>query len=146
DNAGKERVFKAGASIIDITSTPGSDRIVNDKLHARTLVLDDGTTTLVFVVVDAQVVTREVYDEAKRLISVENKINPTNIMMSSTHTHSAGQRASGSGTTKLGYSVKYSWHQGYGLDAYQTFLARQIATAVKQAVSQLEPATIGWGK
>src|SRR5690554_670974 len=67
---GNEKIFKAGASVSNITdpSTLPSTSIVHDSLNARSLVLDDGITKLAFVVVDQRVVTREVFDEAKRLI------------------------------------------------------------------------------
>ena len=70
--------LKAGAFAIDVTpekfpvSVNGgfSDRkvwAVNDPLHARCLVLDDGTTKLAIVVVDSCMITREVLDAAKAL-------------------------------------------------------------------------------
>src|SRR5690625_456600 len=146
DNA-KEKVFKAGASKIDITGNPPSNYVVHDNLNARTLVLDNGVKKLIFVVVDEQVVPREVFDEAKRLIVVDHKINQKHIMMSATHTHSAGggNRAAGTGTTDLGYAIKYSWNANRDLDSHQKYVARQIAKGVRKAINNLEPAKIGWG-
>jgi neutral ceramidase len=77
-------IFRAGASTANITPPLGSGLVgnfgvpppanyVHDELHARSLVLDDGTTKLVFVVVDNVGIIREVFDEAKRLISGRNK-------------------------------------------------------------------------
>ena len=72
-------VFRAGASTANITPPLGSGLVgnfgvpppanyVHDELHARSLILDDGATRLVFVVLDNVGVIREVLDEAKRLI------------------------------------------------------------------------------
>src|SRR5690606_40843901 len=70
----KARVFRAGASTSNITpelgkgivgnfGTPPPATHVHDQLHARTLALADGSTKLIFVVVDNVAVKREVFDE-----------------------------------------------------------------------------------
>ena len=66
------RVFRAGAATSNITPPLGEGIVgnfeippatyVHDELHARCLVLDDGTTKLVFVVVDSVSVNREVFE------------------------------------------------------------------------------------
>ncbi len=141
--------FRAGASTANITPPLGSGLVgnfgipppanyVHDELHARSLVLDDGTTKLVFVVVDNVGIIREVFDEAKRLIFEETKIPTAQILISSDHTHSASS-ASGLGNLRGG------WNAGMPLDDYQRFLVRRIADGVRIAVNNLEPARIGWG-
>ena len=141
--------FRAGASTANITPPLGSGIVgnfgipppanyVHDELHARSLVLDDGTTKLVFVVVDNVGIIREVFDEAKRLIFEETKIPTAQILISSDHTHSASS-ASGIG------EIRGGWNVGSPLDAYQRFLVRRIADGVRIAVNNLEPARIGWG-
>ena len=141
--------FMAGASTANITPALGSGIVgnfgipppanfVHDELHARSLVLDDGTTKLVFVVVDNVGVIREVFDEAKRLIFEETKIPAAQILISSDHTHSASS-ASGLGNLRGG------WNADMPLDDYQRFLIRRIADGVRIALNNLEPARIGWG-
>jgi len=141
--------FRAGASTSNITPPLGSGLVgnfgipppanyVHDELHARSLVLDDGTTKLVFVVVDNVGIIREVFDEAKRLIFEETKIPAAQILMSSDHTHSASS-ASGLGNLRGG------WNAGMPLDDYQRFLVRRIADGVRIALNNLEPARVGWG-
>lgn len=141
--------FRAGASTTNITPPLGSGIVgnfgippaanyVHDELHARSLVLDDGTTKLVFVVVDNVGIIREVFDEAKRLIFEETKIPAAQILMSSDHTHSASS-ASGLGNLRGG------WNAGLPFDDYQRFLIRRIADGVRIALNNLEPARIGWG-
>src|SRR5690554_5010662 len=97
-------IFKAGASISNITPSLGGGIIgnfgnpppaqhIHDQLHVRTLALDDGTTKLVFVVIDNLYVDSEALDEAKRLIHEKTDLLPSHILMSATHTHSATSSA-----------------------------------------------------
>src|SRR5690606_41126143 len=105
------KVFKAGASISNITPSLGGGIIgnfgnpppaqhIHDQLHVRSLVLDDGSTQLVFVVIDNLHVDREVLDEAKRIIHEKTNMPISNMLMSATHTHSATSAGgAGSGST-----------------------------------------------
>lgn len=142
--AGPIRVFKAGAATSNITPAIGTPTVggwapvpstqVHDDLHVRCLALDDGTSRLVFAVVDSVGVPREVFDEAKRLVQQETGLSPDNIMMSATHTHSA---VSARGANALVFGAPF--------DDYQKFLVRRIADGVRRALNNLEPARIGWG-
>ena len=143
------RVFRAGAATSNITPPLGAGIVgnfvvppathVHDELHARCLALDDGTTKLVFVVVDSVSVNREVFDEAKRRISEATGVPETHMMMSATHTHSA---TSARGSNAL---VMQPGRSSSPLDEYQTFLAQRISDGVRRAINNLEPARIGWG-
>src|SRR5438046_687991 len=74
------KVFRAGAHAMDITplkypiSVNGGmqDRQAkgaHDRLHARCLVLDDGTSKIVLAVCDSCMIPRELLDAAKRRAS-----------------------------------------------------------------------------
>src|SRR5436190_321519 len=89
----QDNVFRAGAHAQDITpekfpvSVNGgfSDRLAkgsHDTLHARCLVLDDGTTKLAFVVVDNCLVPREILDKAKHDAAKSTGIPYSNILVS----------------------------------------------------------------
>jgi hypothetical protein len=142
-------VFKAGASTVNITPFLSDEIVgnyiqppavyVHDELHARSLVLDDGSSRLVFVVVDNVGVSRQVFDAAKQLLFVETKIPLDHMMMSSTHTHSATS-AGGSESKRRGFSDNQPL-----LNDYQIFLARRIADGVRNAIHNLQPSRIGWG-
>lgn len=144
----QDRVFKAGASTSNITPPLGEIIVggfgdpvathVHDELHTRNLVLDDGETRLVFVIVDNLSVNREVFDEARRLLQNDTGIPEGNMMMSAIHTHS-GTSASGLGNKRRG------WNLNKPLDEYQNFLVGRIVDGVKVAINNLEPARIGWG-
>ncbi len=129
-----KREFRAGAAMADITPPLGEHVIggfvpfpamkIHDKLHARCLVLDDGRTRIGFVICDNLGIRRDVFDDARKLIARETKLPLDNILMSATHTHS-GTRAH--------------------TEKYRPIIARGIATAVRRAFENLEPARIGWG-
>lgn len=135
--------FKAGAARSNITPPLGQRIVgsfrpspctsVHDELWAKCIVLDDGKTKLAFVVCDVLGIVRPVYEEAARLVKEHTGIPRSHLMMSATHTHSAG---SALGETRFDLNPE--------LDDYQRFLARRIAESVRIAVSRLEPARIGW--
>ncbi len=138
-------VLRAGAATSNITPPLGTLRSgsfapyptthVNDELHARCLVLNDGETTIALVTVDLVGFHRSVSVEARRLIEKGSGIPPENVMISATHTHSAG--------TAMG-TTRYTNEQE--LDDYQVFLARRIADGVQRAQNLLRPAEIASGK
>ncbi len=135
------KVFRAGAATSNVTPPLGSsinggfqDRQaldIHDELHARCLVLDDGATQVALVVVDNCVIKREIFDEAKRLVHDATGLPVEHMLMSATHTHSAGT------LTPVGQSEPDP--------AYQKFVARRIADGVRRAQNNLAPARIGWG-
>src|SRR5947208_15641841 len=91
--------FKAGAFAMDVTPTKFPISVngnmadvqakgANDPLHARCLVLDDGTTKLALVVVDSCMIPRELVLDAKALATKATGIAADHILISATHTHS----------------------------------------------------------
>lgn len=136
--------LKAGAATSNITPPLGSPIVggfkpypathVHDELHARCLVLDNGQKRLALVVCDLLGLHRGVSDEARRLIEKESGIPRECVLISATHTHSAGS-ALGAGR----YLVDQE------LDEYQRFVARRIADGVRRAVNLLRPAELAWG-
>lgn len=140
------RVFRAGAATSNITPELGATlRVgsfitypathIHDELHARCLVLDDGSTRLAFVVCDVLAINRETSDEAKRLIERETGLPATHVITSAVHTHSA-MSARGMDTMKVNGPQ----------DPYEKFLARRMADGVKRAINNLAPARIGWAR
>ena len=145
---GQNRVFRAGASTSNITPPLGLPIVgnydsplathVHDELHVRSLVLDDGTSKLVFAIADNVGIDRRVFDEAKRFIHDATGLPYAHMMMAATHTHSA--------TSAGGLDEKRrGWNEADPLDEYQKFLARRIADGVLVALNNLEPARIAWG-
>jgi len=133
--------FRAGAFAIDISPlelpvivngnmTENKADKITDRLHARCLVLDDGTNQIAIVVVDSCMVPRHLLDEAKELASQATGIPASRMLISATHTHTAP-----------------SVHGCLGSDPdpnYVKFLPPQIAKGIAQAQKNLVPARIGW--
>ena len=148
--AAEPKLFRAGAAVGDITPELGSILIggfsptaakhVHDPLLVRSLVLDDGTNRLALVVCDNIGLPLEVCDEAKRLTRQRTGLPAERVLILSTHTHSGPSAGT---ETSLGPNL------GRGPDdiaSYQKFVATRIADTVQNAVQQLEPARIGWGR
>jgi len=110
---------------------PGRARYIHDDLFVRALVLDDGTTRLGFAVVDTCLLDRPVFDEAKRLVQQHTGLAPESVLMSCTHTHSAGSACSA--------------HLTDADEPYRRWLPGRIADAMRGAVQNLAPAEVAWG-
>lgn len=139
-----DAVFRAGAATSNITPPLGQMIVggwqpmpalhIHDQLHARCLVLDDGTTKVAIVICDNVGIPHEVFDAAKQQVHEATQIPVSNLLMASTHTHSA--------TTARGASKVIEQE---ALTDYQMFLANRIADGVRCAINQMVPAKIGWG-
>lgn len=134
--------LRAGAALVDITPTNLPIRtagnltltLVNkiaDPLHARALVLDDGTTKLVLAVVDSCMVAREDLDKAKAIASRATGISVSNMMVSSTHTHTA--------------PAVYGCHGNDVEPEYRAYIIPRIAESIVLAARRLQPARVAWG-
>jgi hypothetical protein len=135
------RVFRAGAYAQDIVPTkfPVSvnggmqDRQAkgaHDRLHARALVLDDGTTRIAIVVCDSCMIPREITDAAKTLAQKSTGIPPERILIAATHTHYA---------PTLGGAF-----QSDPVEEYVKELPAMIAAGITNANERLAHAKIGW--
>jgi hypothetical protein len=130
--------LRAGAAAVDITPqqfplnmpggfSPKPATKAHDPLHARALVLDDGTTALAMVVVDNLGAGPEVLDEAKAIASAKTSIPRNRILVSSTHTHT--------GST-------LSTNSAAGV-AYRKRFVDGVANAIIEAHAKLRPAAFG---
>lgn len=133
--------LRAGAACVDITPQKLPVRVnggftqriateVKDPLHARGIVLDDGSTRIALTVVDSCLMPRDLLDRAKKRASETTGIPPERMLISATHTHTA--------PAVMGV---------HGTDAepeYAAFLERKIAECITSAAERLVPARIGW--
>lgn len=138
---GSASVFRAGAYAQDISPTKFPAPIngnmkgafadgIHDPMNARCLALHDGTRALVFVVVDACLLPREIVEEAKEIASRETGVPKTQILVSATHTHSAAALTSA--------------FQSDPDPEYVKTVGPNIARGIIQALKNLEPAELGW--
>ena len=141
EKAGEEKVFRAGAFAVDITPTKlpvivsgssleqGAKEVV-DPLHARCLVLDDGTEQIAIVVADILLMPRPMMDQITQAAHEKTGIPVNRMLISGTHTH----------TAPCVYGVL-----GTDCDeAYAAFLPGKVAEGIEQAYKNLAPARIGW--
>lgn len=134
-------VFRAGAATGDVTPPLGTsmnggfhDRqatYIHDPQLVRCLALDDGKVQIALVLVDSCVIGRDIFDEAKAMISEATGLPPEHQLMSATHSHSCG--------------TMQAVGQSDPDPLYQRFVARRIADTVRCALQNLEPAQVAWG-
>ena len=136
-----EVVLRAGAAAVDISpqTLPAfqnggflqakSNRVV-DPLHARALVIGDGSETIAIVIVDSCMLPTSLCDKVKHLASQETGIPNNRILISATHTHMAP-----SAMLCLGCPAD---------DPYVQYVPAQIAKSVIEAYQNQQPAKIGW--
>jgi Neutral/alkaline non-lysosomal ceramidase, N-terminal len=137
----EEKVFRAGAAMSNITPPLGislagsmTDHTaahIHDELHARCIVLDDGSTRLAIVLIDNCLIPRHIHDGAKKLIEARCGIPASHVLTAATHSHSA--------------PTVTAVFQSDPNEGYIPFLVERIADGVQRAVNQLEPARIAWG-
>jgi neutral ceramidase len=134
--------LRAGAATSNITLPLGATnggvilrggpvKTIHDELHARCLVLDDGTTRLALVVCDLRMISRDLIDRAKALAAKALGWPAEHMLVAATHTHAAP------GLINLLNSPLDRW--------YADFVVVRIADAIRRAAAQLAPARIGWG-
>lgn len=133
--------FKAGAFAQDISPTKFPVPVnggmkgafadsIHDPMHARCLALHDGRRALVYVVVDACLLPREISEEAKTLAAKDTGIPREHILISATHTHSAA-------------ALTPAFQSDPDME-YVKGVPALIAKGITQAVKNLEPAEFGW--
>ena len=103
---------------------------VQDPLKARCVVLDDGAIRIAIVVVDVCMMPRELIDKAKQEAHKQTGIPVDRMLVSATHTHTAG-----SCMPALGTPVD---------PAYAELLPGRISDVIVQANLRVKPAEAGW--
>lgn len=132
--------LQAGAAAVDITPrefpinmpggfSPKPAEAAHDPLHARTILLSDGKTTLSLTVADSLGAGPEVLDEAKALAAEATGMTVENMLVSSTHTHSGAPSG-----RKEGRPAEV---------AYRTVFVQGVADSIIRAHQALKPAAFG---
>jgi hypothetical protein len=137
-HSAEKPALRAGAAAADITpklfplNMPGGHSAnmassAHDPLHARTMVLDDGVTKLSMTVVDNLGAGPDVLDEAKDIASKQTGIPVDKMLISSTHSHTAGAL-----NTRTEPAA-----------AYRKLFVEGVADSIIKAHVALRPAAIG---
>lgn len=136
-----EENIKAGAAEVDITPPLGTlingdfvshyAKYIHTPLLAKALVFQFADVSLVICMVDICAMRRGLLDDVKKEVQKLTGIPPTNILISSTHTHAAG-------------SVE-SLLLGAADLPYRHKLPDLIVQAIVKAQQNIRPAKIGFG-
>lgn len=140
-------MLRAGASRVNVTPFLGGpmagygarDRgseSIHDELHAKALVLDDGSTRVALITTDLIGIEREFAERVRGLVEERAGIPPDGVWMCGSHTH-------------FGPAVSTRRKDGDDADAfdrsYAEVLAAKLSTAVQLAHNRLRPARLGAG-
>jgi len=116
--------LRVGAAKVDVTPSenelPKNGYGVLDHLYARAIVLDNGAATAALVTVDAGAIADPLWQSVSLSIAKDLGIPATHVLLTATHTHSAGGQR--------------------GPD-----YAQKIVEAVRLAKQRLTPALVGYG-
>ncbi len=143
--AASPALLRAGAFAQDITPPPSQlpspinggmkgafAKTVTDPMHARSFALQRGSTTLVFCVVDACMIPRELCESAKALASRATGIPASHLLISATHSHSC--------------ATLTPVFQSNADPVYLANLPARIAESIIRAHANLESAEIAFGQ
>lgn len=142
-DAGGENALQAGAFAQDITPTKLPSPIngnmkgafsstVTDPMHARCLAVSRGKDEIIFCVVDACMIPREICEKAKELAAKETGVPAAHMLISATHSHSCATMA--------------AVFQSDPDPDYLAELPGRIARGIAQAHANREPAEVAWAK
>lgn len=128
-------MFQAGAAQLDITPPLGiglrgyfterTATTVHDPLLVRAFALESDSGGIALAVCDLIGLRREYIDQAKARIAESTGLQPAQVMVSCTHTHTGPHT---------------------GDDEYTRFVIGRIADVVRIAWDRREPAQVGWGR
>lgn len=138
NSCAQPKVLKAGAAKSSITPTKGMDELkgrnLHDELYVKTIVLDDGTNRIAFLIADNQGIPTWITEIAKTKIQESTGIPASNIIISATHTHSGIVTAASPANLNNNPPTEY-----------QNLLINKMVESTINAVDNLQPAKIGWG-
>jgi neutral ceramidase len=122
--AGAISPLRVGAAKVDVTPSQGelpkNGYGILDRLYARAIVIDNGATSAALVTVDAGAIAEPLWQAVSQSIAKDLGMPPTHVLLTATHTHSAGGQR----------SPDY---------------AQKIVEAVRLAKQRLTPARVGYG-
>ena len=128
--------LRVGAARVDVTPSPGelpkNSRGILDRLYARAIVLQSGTSTAALITVDTGAIPTALWQTVTARIEKELGIPTANVLLTATHTHSAGGQRGADYEQKIVESVRLARQKltparvGYGTGQSYINVNRQI--------------------
>jgi len=128
--------LRAGAARVDITPSqselPKNSRGILDRLYARAIVLETGVSTAALITIDAGAVPDALWQAVTAQIEKDLKIPAASVLLTATHTHSAGGQRGPDYVQKIVESVRLAQQRltparmGYGTGLSYINVNRQI--------------------
>jgi hypothetical protein len=116
--------LRVGAARVDVTPSAGqlpkNSLGVLDHLYARAIVIESGASTAALITVDAGSIPTALWEAVTRQLEMDLAVPASNVLLTATHTHSAGAQR----------GPEY---------------AAQIVESVRLAKQNLAPARMGYG-
>src|SRR5689334_22607541 len=133
---GDTAALRVGAAKVDVTPSsnelPQNSRGVLDRLYARAIVLEGGNTVAALVSVDAGGIPDALWQAVTGRIEKELGIPASNVLLTATHTHSAGAQRGPEYPSRIVDSVRLAKQRltparvGYGTGLSYINVNRQI--------------------
>src|SRR6186713_957383 len=131
--------LRAGAARVDITPSQGelpkNSHGILDRLYARAIVLENGASTAALITIDAGAVPDALWQAVTGQLEKELKIPTASVLLTATHTHSAGGQRGPDYVQKIVESVRLAQQRltparmGYGTGVSYINVNRQIIDA-----------------
>src|SRR5687768_5590785 len=128
--------LRVGAARVDVTPAqdelPKNSRGILDRLYARAIVLESGTSTAALITVDTGAIPTALWQTVTARIEKELGIPTANVLLTATHTHSAGGQRGPDYEQKIVESVRLARQRltparvGYGTGQSYINVNRQI--------------------
>jgi neutral ceramidase len=128
--------LRVGAAKVDVTPSPGelpgNSQGILDRLYARAIVLDNGVSTAALITIDAGAVPDALWQAVTGRVEQELKIPSASVLLTATHTHSAGGQRGPDSVSKIVESVRLAQQRlrparmGYGTGVSYINVNRQI--------------------
>ena len=128
--------LRVGAARLDVTpaegALPRNNRGILDRLYARAIVLESGASSAALITVDAGAVSTAIWQAVTGQVEKELGIPAAHILLTATHTHSAGGQGGPDYTRKIVESVRLAQQKltparvGYGTGESYINVNRQI--------------------
>jgi neutral ceramidase len=128
--------LRVGAAKVDVTPSQGelpkNSFGVLDRLYARAIVIENGASSAALITVDAGGVPTPIWEAVTRQVESELRIPVANVLLTATHTHSAGGQRGPEYAQKIVESVRLARQKlaparvGYGTGVSYINVNRQI--------------------